>query len=331
MKRGVIIVGYSELVRDLLDSIAKRQGGAVNFRGIIADVDDKVVEAGVWPQLVSIPVIGRLKDIRTLLAHDPKGEKPILVIAVGEERDNAFIHDIAHCISYGYEIYEIVDVYEMLTGKVPVLHIREKWLLHAFNRPRLGYSLFKRIVDFVGAIVGLIVLSPVLLLVVLAILVSSPGPVFYRQLRVGLGGRTFSIFKFRTMVTDAEENDPQWAVKNDPRVTAIGRLLRRMRLDEIPQLINVLKGEMSLIGPRPERPEFVRRLDEEIPFYSYRHMVRPGITGWAQVCFRYACSIEDSLHKLQYDLYGIRNASAFHDIEVFFRTIWVVLSGAGAH
>jgi exopolysaccharide biosynthesis polyprenyl glycosylphosphotransferase len=173
--------------------------------------------------------------------------------------------------------------------------------------------------------------APILLVTALCIKLESRGPVLYRQERVGQDGRTFSVLKFRSMRVDAEKNGaPQWAVAKDSRVTRVGSVIRRFRIDEFPQLLNVLKGDMSLVGPRPERPFFVEQLTVEIPFYAVRHSVKPGVTGWAQVRYQYGASVEDSLQKLQYDLYYVKNHSLFLDVVVLFETIGVVLSGKGA-
>jgi lipopolysaccharide/colanic/teichoic acid biosynthesis glycosyltransferase len=169
---------------------------------------------------------------------------------------------------------------------------------------------------------------PLFPLIALAIKLDSHGPVLFKQKRVGRNGRNFDIYKFRTMVRDAEKNGAQWAVEKDPRVTRIGRILRRTRLDEVPQLWNVLKGDMSLVGPRPERPEFVEELAKEIPYYEQRHLVPPGLTGWAQVRYRYGASKEDAVRKLQYELYYVRHLSIMFDIEILLRTIPLVARGS---
>jgi exopolysaccharide biosynthesis polyprenyl glycosylphosphotransferase len=188
----------------------------------------------------------------------------------------------------------------------------------------------KRIIDVVAALVGLVMLIPLTLMLAIAIKLDTPGPVFYKQMRVGLRGRPYMIWKFRSMRQDAETMGARWASTGDPRVSRVGRWLRKWRMDEVPQLINVLRGEMSLVGPRPERPVFVQELRNSIPYYDLRHTVRPGITGWAQTKFRYGASKEDSHVKLQYDLYYVKNLSLMLDMRIVLNTIKVMLLGEGA-
>jgi exopolysaccharide biosynthesis polyprenyl glycosylphosphotransferase len=188
----------------------------------------------------------------------------------------------------------------------------------------------KRVFDFMLAVVGLIVAAPVMMLTALAVWLESRFPIFYRQQRVGENGRVFTLYKFRSMRQDAEQGTPIWARTADDRVTNVGRFIRRTRLDELPQLWNVLRGDMSFVGPRPERPFFVDQLAEQIPFYEQRHAVKPGITGWAQVRYRYGASMEDALEKLRYDLYYVKHLSIAFDLTILFDTVKVVLFAKGA-
>ena len=189
----------------------------------------------------------------------------------------------------------------------------------------------KRLFDICASCLLLVLTLPLLLITALLVPLESKGPVFYRQERVGQGGATFMVLKFRSMRTDAEKNGtPQWAGQNDSRVTRIGAFIRKVRIDELPQILNVLRGEMSFVGPRPERPFFVEQLTQQIPYYSYRHNVKPGITGWAQICYPYGASVEDAIEKLQYDLYYTKNHSLFLDIIILFQTMQVILFGQGA-
>lgn len=190
--------------------------------------------------------------------------------------------------------------------------------------------IFKRVVDLTSGIVGLVIAAPIMLLVTIAVLMDSKGPVIYRQTRVGLRGKCFQLMKFRSMRVDAEEGTgAQWATANDPRVTRVGRFLRKYRLDELPQLINVVRGEMSLVGPRPERPEFVGKLREQISYYDERHSVRPGLTGWAQVQYEYGSSVEDASRKLEYDLFYLKNMSMLFDCAIILDTVRIVGTGHG--
>ncbi len=188
----------------------------------------------------------------------------------------------------------------------------------------------KRLIGFSFSSIGLILLSPLILIISILIKMDSRGPVFYKQERTGQNGKIFKLIKFRSMVENAETNGPVWAERNDSRVTRVGKWMRNWRLDEIPQMINVLKGDMSFVGPRPERPFFVEQLRKEIPFYDHRFSVKPGITGWAQVKYRYGASKDDALEKLKYDLYYIKNLSSLFDMIIIFETIKVVLFGKGA-
>jgi exopolysaccharide biosynthesis polyprenyl glycosylphosphotransferase len=227
------------------------------------------------------------------------------------------------------DTFEMPDLYERITGRIPVLHVNNTW--HDFYvslKHREPYWIY-RLYNISLAFFFSIVFMPVIPFVVLAIKLTSRGPVLYAQKRVGRKERPFTLYKFRSMKIDAEKHGAQWAVKNDPRMTSIGGFLRASRLDEIPQLINVFRGEMNFVGPRPERPEFVKELNRQIPFYRSRHQVAPGLTGWAQVRMGYASSVQDSLEKLQYDLYYIKNRGIFFDLLILIKTIQVVLGRKG--
>ena len=233
----------------------------------------------------------------------------------------------------GIIVCDMYQLYEQLTGKIPVKHINDVWLL---REPFLGlmrdnyYIKVKRIIDVIIAVIGLILAMPVLAIVALAIKLDSKGPVLYRQDRVGLNEKIFRLIKLRSMRQDAESTAPKWADKGDPRVTRVGRFIRKFRIDEIPQLWNVIRGDMSIVGPRPERPEFVDQLKSCIPYYSLRHTVKPGMTGWAQVNYRYAASIDETVEKLQYDLFYIKHISFMLDLRIMLKTIRVLICGIGA-
>ena len=255
-----------------------------------------------------------------------------IVVAMGDRRGKLPV-DVLLSLKYrGLQVQDGVEVYEAITGKVPIESIRLGWLLfspgcHA-SRFHLAY---KRAASILVSIFGLLLTLPMLPFVILAIKLTSPGAVLYRQRRVGREGVVFYCYKFRTMRADAEaDSGATWAADDDPRITRVGKFLRKSRLDEIPQLWNVLKGDMSLVGPRPERPEFTELLSREIPYYQLRHTVRPGITGWAQIRYKYASSLEDAKEKLRYDLFYIKNMSVGLDLLVFFQTIKVILFSQGA-
>ncbi|RUS95241.1 hypothetical protein DSM106972_091180 [Dulcicalothrix desertica PCC 7102] len=232
----------------------------------------------------------------------------------------------------GVPVYKLPDFYESLWYKLPSSLLQDNWFAYSagFNliQGRID-SKIKRIIDIIAATTLLVVLSPIMLLVAIAIKLDSPGAIFYSQVRAGLNGNPFRVHKFRSMYKDAEKRGAQWAQERDPRITSVGYWLRILRLDELPQIINVLRGEMSLIGPRPERPEFDIKLKEAIPYYEVRYLVKPGITGWAQVLYPYGASIEDAYKKLSYDLYYIKNYSLLLDVAIALKTVRVVLLGKG--
>ena len=232
----------------------------------------------------------------------------------------------------GIPVYRLPDFYESIWYKLPSSLLQDRWLTFSagFNLMPGYFSMkLKRIADLMMAAVLLVVVSPLMVLAAVTIKLDSPGPIFYSQLRSGLYGKPFRVYKYRSMYQDAEKRGVQWADKRDPRITRVGRWLRLLRIDELPQIWNVLWGEMSLIGPRPERPEFDVKLKEAIPYYEVRYLVKPGITGWAQVMYPYGASIEDAYEKLAYDLYYIKNYSLWLDIAIAFKTIRVVLLGKG--
>ncbi len=266
-----------------------------------------------------------------LLMLTEEREIDAIVIATDHKIDDKQSLWLLECQARGIQVFWLPDFFDKLCHKIPVAHVDPLWMLNAMQQPTGQIkSISKAIVDK-----GLIILAlPSLLLIfpILAALVrlSSPGPIFYRQTRVGYAGKHFKILKFRTMYTDAEKDGkPKWAVDGDPRITPIGRFFRKSHLDELPQLINILRGDMSLTGPRPERPEFVEELAKVIPYYHIRNLVKPGLTGWAQVKYDYGNSIEDARTKLEYDAHYIRHWSVAFDIYIIFRTVFVSIGGKG--
>jgi sugar transferase (PEP-CTERM system associated) len=273
-------------------------------------------------------LLGKSKD---LLSLADELEPDLVLVALAEMRRALPAEDLLECRLRGINVEEWPTFYEKQTGKILVANLRPSWLIFSdgFVKTQTTRTI-KRAMDIGLALAGLVFSLPVMLLTALAIKVDSKGPVFFRQQRVGERGRIFTLNKFRSMSVDAERDGPVWATARDPRVTRLGRWLRQTRLDELPQFWNVLKGDMSFVGPRPERPEFVSMLQREIPFYMGRHSVRPGITGWAQVRHRYAASVEDSMEKLQYDLYYIKNLSLLLDLVILLSTLQVVLFRRGS-
>jgi sugar transferase (PEP-CTERM system associated) len=297
---GVEIAGF-------IDPDPARVGAAVLNPGVIGTIDD-------IPSLVE-----RLNIDRVVVSlTDARGRLPM---------DRLLDIRLKNGVSFDH----LASVYEEYTGKIAVENLRPSWLIFSsgFRKTRASMAV-KRVFDVSLSLVGVIVSLPVMALVALAVKATSAGPVLYRQERVGLNGHIFTVLKVRTMREDAEAaTGPVWSLKNDARVTPIGRFLRRTRLDEIPQLLNVLRGEMSFVGPRPERPSFVEQLTAQIPFYGQRHVVKPGLTGWAQVRYSYGASVEDAIEKLQYDLYYIKNLSFSLDLVIVLETIKTVVLRRG--
>ena len=257
-----------------------------------------------------------------------------IIVAVKERRGGAIpLRELLDCKMAGIKVLDLSSFFERVRGQVRIDSLRASWLIYGEGF-RQGWSraVVKRLFDLVASLTLLVLATPVMILTALLIILEDGAPVFYRQERVGLGGRLFKVTKFRSMRRDAErDGKPRWASANDDRVTRIGRFIRKVRIDELPQLFNVLKGEMSLVGPRPERPFFVDQLTRDIPFYAVRHCVKPGVTGWAQVRYQYGSSVDDAINKLQYDLYYVKNHTLFLDTVVLFETVRVVLTGDGAH
>ncbi len=254
-----------------------------------------------------------------------------IVISVTERRGVLPVRDILSCKLSGIDITDAASFYEELTGKLLLEDLRPSWIIFSEGFKRTtAIRLYKRFFDIVSAAFLLLISLPITPLIALAVKIDSPGPVFFKQRRTGERERPFKLVKFRTMRVDAEkESGPVWAQKNDQRCTRVGTILRKSRLDELPQLLNVLKGDMSLIGPRPERPEFVEKLKEIIPYYSERYFIKPGITGWAQIKYPYGASVEDAIEKLKFDMFYIKNMSPLLDLLIVLETIKVVLFGRG--
>lgn len=295
---------------------------------VIGFVDDDVAKLAAG-SVAGIPVLGSFAELPAL-AKQLAVDEVVLSITHQHAMSDCAFEALMTCREQGIRVTTMPALYERLLGRVPVHHIGRNLnaVLPANDSGPVEriYWFAKRWGDSVFAALGMLPLGLLIPLVALANAVFSPGPLFYRQTRVGKAGHLFEVVKFRTMRPNAEEGTGAvWASSNDPRVTPIGRLLRKARLDELPQLVNVLRGEMSIIGPRPERPEFIARLSEEIPFYRARHAVRPGLTGWAQVRYGYGNSVEDSRIKLEYDLYYVRHASFYLDALIMLKTVGVML------
>jgi sugar transferase (PEP-CTERM system associated) len=275
-----------------------------------------------------LPLLGKTKDLLSLV---DELQPDLVLVALAEMRRALPAEELLQCRLRGINVEEWPTFYEKQTGKILVTNLRPSWLIFSDGFVKTNATrMVKRAFDLGLALAGLALSLPVMALVACAVKLDSKGPVLFRQQRVGENGRIFVLNKFRSMTVDAERNGAVWAVAEDPRVTRVGRWIRHTRLDELPQFWNVLVGDMSFVGPRPERPEFVGTLQQQIPFYMGRHSVKPGITGWAQVRHHYAASVEDSLEKLQYDLYYIKNLSPLLDLVILLSTLQVVLFARGS-
>jgi sugar transferase (PEP-CTERM system associated) len=286
-------------------------------------------------QETSIPDDRWIPHDRSLMDIVLDYEVDELVIATDDRRLRLPVNEILDCKMSGTMVLDLLSFFEKETSRIKLEVLHPSWIFFSegFHLSGVAQS-SKRLLDLLAAGLILALTWPLMVLVAIAILVESGGrgPIFFHQVRVGLNGRHFSVHKFRSMRTDAEADGvARWATKNDSRITRVGAIIRKTRLDELPQVFNVLRGEMSLVGPRPERPQFVEQLEKEIPFYTERHRVKPGVTGWAQLSYPYGATIEDARNKLEFDLYYVKNASAFLDLIILLETVEVVLWGKGAH
>jgi sugar transferase (PEP-CTERM system associated) len=319
----LLLVGTSEAAVKLARELYDRRELGVEIVGFIDPDPDRVGAPVINPG-----VIGTIADIPRIVRERSVDE---VVVSLSDARGKLPMDTLLDMKLEGVSFEHLASVYEKYTGKIAVENLRPSWLIFSpgFKKGRF-LRVAKRALDVGVAGAGLLLAAPVIVLVAIAVKWTSPGPALYRQERVGLRGRTFRVIKFRSMRQDAEKNTGAvWATKGDSRVTPIGAFLRRTRLDEIPQLWNVLKGDMSFVGPRPERPEFVASLTQDIPFYGQRHTVRPGLTGWAQIRYTYGASIEDALEKLQYDLFYIKNMSIALDLFIIVNTVKTVVMRKG--
>ena len=283
----------------------------------------------------SVPVIAQAIPrgaIQNLTQHVENLGVSEVVLALEERRNALPLGDLLRIKTTGVHVNDFSSFIERETGRVDLDSVNPSWLIFSdgFSSGRAISSVIKRMFDIAASSLLLALSAPLIAVFGLLVKLDSKGPAFFRQTRVGLYGQDFAVIKLRSMHTDAEANGAQWATKDDPRVTRLGKFIRKLRIDELPQTWSVLKGEMSFVGPRPERPEFVAGLEEQLPFYAERHMVKPGITGWAQINYPYGASIDDSRHKLEYDLYYAKNYTPFLDLLILLQTLRVVLWHEGA-
>ena len=319
----LLLVGSSPLLSDIARHVEQHPEQGVKVAGYLDDIHD------VGTEMAGGKILGRLEALREVVdAVNPSR----IVVGMYERRNRVPVTVLLDLRFAGHLIEEAAACYERVCGRVSVKELRPSQLIYSGDLgPRRKMLRYQAILNTLIAAAGIVLAFPLMVLTAFAVRFSSPGPVLYRQTRVGLNGQPFTLYKFRSMREDAEaETGAVWAAKDDPRITPVGRIIRKIRFDELPQLFNVLRGEMSIVGPRPERPEFVKTLSDQIPYYRQRHCVRPGITGWAQINYKYGDTLEDTITKLEYDLYYIKNVSFSMDIYIIFHTIKAMLLTRGA-
>jgi sugar transferase (PEP-CTERM system associated) len=325
MPHRVLVLGTGPEARLVETSVAATTPPGLRLVGFypLEKVQDVAVSRGEV-----VETAGSLEETVRRLGVDE------IIVAVRQQRGGVLpLRNLLECRLQGVEITDLARFFERVHGKVPIELLKVSWLIYG-NGYRQGWlrTAIKRLFDIVAALTLLVITLPVTLATTIAIALEGGFPVIYRQERVGRRGKVFTVFKFRSMAHNAEKaGEPRWAEARDPRVTRVGRFIRKARIDELPQLLNVLRGEMSFVGPRPERPAFVEMLTEQIPFYAVRHSVKPGLTGWAQVRYSYGATVEQSVRKLEYDLYYVKNHTLALDILILLETVRVVLLGEGAH
>jgi sugar transferase (PEP-CTERM system associated) len=319
----LLLVGSSPLLAEIASYVRTHPDQGLHVIGCVNDSHER------GTLLPEGKLLGHLSDLQAVVVSTNPTR---LVVGMSERRGRVPVNELLELRFSGHIIEEVAAVYERICGRVSIKELRPSQLIYSGELgPSRQTLLNQAIMNLIGAAAGVIITAPLMALVALAVKLTSPGPVLYRQQRVGVDGVTFTLYKFRSMRMDAEASTGAvWAAKDDPRVTAVGRIIRRIRFDELPQFFNVLKGEMSIVGPRPERPEFVKTLTEKIPYYRQRHYVRPGITGWAQISYKYGDTFEDTITKLEYDLFYIKNMSVSLDVYIIFHTLKAMLLSRGA-
>ncbi len=324
LRTRVLVFGTGMRAK-LVSKSLKRSDPNVDLVGFYAGPNEVKTEVSGW---------GLLSTTKSLTDLVQELEVDEIVVALTERRGGSMpLRELLDCKLHGVRVVDIATHFEQTLGQIRLDSVSAGWLIfgEGFNQG-IVRTMMKRLFDIVFATILIVVTAPVILITGVLIVLESGGPILYLQERVGRGGRLFNVVKFRSMRTDAElDGKPRWASASDDRVTRVGKVIRKLRIDELPQLFSVITGDMSLVGPRPERPYFVDKLTQEIPYYAVRHSVKPGVTGWAQVRFHYGASVEDSAEKLQYDLYYVKNHTLFLDLVVLFETIGVVLMAKGAH
>lgn len=324
MRQRVLVFGTGTRAK-LVGRTLQKSDPHVDLVGYYASPNESVAEVSAW---------GILSPNTSLTDIVMEQQVDEIVVALAERRGGSMpLRELLDCKLQGVRVVDMATHFEKTLGQIRLDSVSAGWLIfgEGFSQGWVR-TVVKRLFDIVCAAILIVLTSPIMLLTAIAIVVESGGPILYLQERVGLNGRLFNVIKFRSMRTDAEQDgQPRWATAQDDRVTRVGSVIRKLRIDELPQLFSVLSGDMSLVGPRPERPYFVDKLTQELPYFAVRQSVKPGVTGWAQVRYHYGASVEDSAEKLQYDLYYVKNHTLFLDLVVLFETVGVVLTAKGAH
>ena len=324
-RQNILIMGTQAMALNVARQLMARDDLNIQLVGF---VETGRGDSGPAKAIFGIPVLEAAENLETVALENHVSR---IIVAMEDRRGKMPVRDLVRLRVQGVRVEDAHSALASLTGRIWLQSIQPSWFVFSdgFHRSTATLAI-KRALDLAFAIVGLVVSLPIMALVALAVRLDSKGPAIYRQQRVGLGGREFEVLKFRSMRVDAEEaNGAQWASHDDPRVTRVGRFIRKFRLDELPQFVNVIRGEMSFVGPRPERKVFVEQLRKEISYYDERHSVRPGLTGWAQVEYAYGSTAEDAYRKLEYDLFYLKNMSIFFDCAIVLKTIRTVLTGRG--
>jgi sugar transferase (PEP-CTERM system associated) len=322
--QSVVILGTGELALSTARELTRRGDLSFKVEGFISCKSAAVEDETIF----GYPVLGSTKDLEAI-ANDHAVSR--IIVAMEDRRGALPTRELVTLRVRGVRVEDASTALAGLTGRVALRAVKPSWFVFSegFQRSKWNDSL-KRIGDLFFGLVGLFLSAPLMIVAAIAVRLDSKGPIIYRQVRVGRMGKCFEVLKFRSMRVDAEKlNGAQWATENDPRITRLGRFLRKYRLDELPQFFNVIKGDMSFVGPRPERPCFVEDLKQKIPYYDERHSVRPGLTGWAQVQYSYGASVEDAFNKLEYDLFYLKNLSLTFDLLIILQTVRLILAGRG--
>lgn len=319
----ILIVGSGDLAVEVAREMLDRPDAGYRIAGFVGTDPELLGKSLINPR-----VIGLTSELDDVVRRENIDR---IIVAMGERRGQLPTNELLQLSLTGtVNIEEGASFYERVTGRVSLSMIRPSWLIFSSRGRQARISgIIRRVVHRMVATIGALLSLPIAMVTAILIKFDSPGPVLYRQERVGKNGRPFMVMKFRSMRTDAEKSGPVWASENDDRTTRVGKIIRKLRIDEIPQFWNIVRGEMDFVGPRPERPHFVSQLAQEIPYYEQRHLIAPGLTGWAQIKYPYGASIEDARQKLQYDLYYIKNQSLILDAIILFETIKIILFGRG--